>query len=63
MIAHEKYVYCGCCGTQIMASWRNGKLFITDKRNGNRHFAEVDILDKPKDLNQDMAQSASVAQQ
>ena len=59
MIAHENYVYCDCCGTQIMASWRNDKLFITDRRNGQRHYAEVPLLDNLIAIVQDRAQLAN----
>lgn len=39
-------IYCDCHGNQVMAVLREGRLTITDRRNGKIHFAIVDLTDR-----------------
>ena len=41
MAEEEIRVRCDCCGKEVLAVIRDGKLIITDRRHGQRHIAIV----------------------
>jgi hypothetical protein len=58
LVTKEGPVYCDCCGRERLATVRNGKLVVTDRRGGTRHTV-VFVLDNSDTVRIDSTQDAT----